>query len=91
MGVVPEAPVDAGHADQDDRQVMAVVAIAEDLENGWREAFGFVDDEELAPFVGVVAIMSSGDLPDETTLRDVQAPETPADGTPRIDRIRRLV
>ncbi len=45
LGVVAEALVDAGHTDQDDREVGAVVFVAEQLKRGGGESLSFVDDE----------------------------------------------
>jgi hypothetical protein len=47
LGVVPESLVDSGHADEDHREVFAVVSAAEQLESRGCESFGFVDDEEF--------------------------------------------
>lgn len=43
-----EPLVNAGHADQDHREVGAVVLVAERLKSGGSQPFGFVDDEQLA-------------------------------------------
>lgn len=45
--------VNARHADEDDRQVVAVVFITEEFECGRGQSFGFIDDEQLDPLVGV--------------------------------------
>lgn len=47
LWVVAEAFVDAGHADEDHREVGTVVLVPEQLEGGGREPFGFVDDQQL--------------------------------------------
>ena len=39
--------VDAGHADEDHGEVIAVVSVAEQLERSRCESFGFVDDEQV--------------------------------------------
>ena len=59
LKIMAEPLVDAGHADQDEGEVCAVVAVTEHLERHWGEPFGFVDDEEFyvhgaAPDVGSV-------------------------------------
>lgn len=47
LGVVPEALVDAGHADEDHREVGAVVLVAKLFKGGGSESFGFVDDQKF--------------------------------------------
>ncbi len=72
-----EALVDAGHADQDDRQVLAVVLVAQEFERGGGEPFGLVDDRQLDPLVGV-ADVGAGDLADEALVL------VDADAEPRL-------
>lgn len=47
LWVVAEPLVDAGHANEDHREVFTVVAVAEQLERSRCEPFGFVDDEQI--------------------------------------------
>ena len=47
LRVVAESLVDAGHADEDDPEMGAVVVVAEEFQRGWGEAFGFIDDEQF--------------------------------------------
>ena len=47
LGVSGEAFLDAGHADEDHRQVGSVVFVTEEFEGCRVEAFGFIDDEQL--------------------------------------------
>lgn len=46
-GVAAELLLQAGHADQDQGDVVAVVAIAQQFERGGTEPFGLVDDDQL--------------------------------------------
>lgn len=45
LGVVPESLVDAGHTDEDHREVFAVVSVAEQFKGSGVESLCFVDDE----------------------------------------------
>ena len=45
LGVVAESLVDAGHADEDHREVFAVVSVAEEFKGSGVESLCFVDDE----------------------------------------------
>ena len=47
LGVAGEAFLDAGHANEDDAHVVAVVLVADLLEARALEPVGFVDDQEL--------------------------------------------
>lgn len=60
---MPEALIDAGHANENDRQLVAIMVIAEEFERGRSQAFGFVDDQQLDP-PGHVTDVSAGDLAD---------------------------
>ncbi len=66
LRVVAKALIDAGHADEDDRKVIAVAPIAQELERSGREAFRLVDDQQLDPAAGVAA--GTGDLPDRALM-----------------------
>ena len=46
LGEAAELLFDTGHTDQDQRDVVAIVAVAEDFQTGRVQAFGFVDDDE---------------------------------------------
>lgn len=47
LRVVAELLLQAGHADQDQGDVVAVVAIAQQLQRGGAEPFGLIDDDQL--------------------------------------------
>lgn len=47
LGVVAELLLQTGHADQDEGDVVAVVAVSQQFQCGGAEAFGLIDDDQL--------------------------------------------
>lgn len=47
LGIVPETLIDAGHADEDDGDIGAVMDITQELQRGGCEPLGFVNDQEF--------------------------------------------
>lgn len=47
LGVVSEALVDAGHADEHDRHIVTIMDVAQHLQGGGRQSFCLVDDDQL--------------------------------------------
>jgi hypothetical protein len=81
LGVVAEALVDSGHPDEDHGELGAVVPVAQHLQGGGGEPFGFVDDEKLDP-AGRIAGMGAGDFPDRALMVFDADAET---GDPSVD------
>jgi hypothetical protein len=74
LWVVAEALVDAWHADKNDRDLGPVVFVPEKFQDGRGESFGFVDDQQFDPFVGV-AHTGAGDLASEALVFVCADPE----------------
>ncbi|AJK70084.1 hypothetical protein B840_12580 (plasmid) [Corynebacterium marinum DSM 44953] len=47
LGVVPEALVNAGHADEHDRHTVTIMDVAQHLQGGGRQTFCFINDNQL--------------------------------------------
>lgn len=79
--------VDAGHADEDDRDVFSIMSVTKDLEGGRGESFGFIDDEEFYPSPGIMAHDGSCPFADRSKVFVDAVPQSPLDAIDVVEEL----
>lgn len=79
LRVVAETLVDAGHANEDDRDVFSIMSVTKNLEGGRGESLGFIDDEELYPSPRIMSHDGACHFADRAKMFIDAVPQSPLD------------